>query len=104
MTSIRYVKLPKIKKLDGRFKLYKYGFTHRVTFDTQQSWDKFMLAVKWCERTYGPDYDWEANGVFSRKIWNHNWRLLMPKEKRFWREFYLRSEQDVTMMLLVVGG
>jgi hypothetical protein len=103
MTSLRYYKSPYITKLDGRFKLSKHGFTHRVTFDTQQSWDTFLRALKWCENTYGPEYDWEANGVFSRKTWNHNWRLLLPKN-RWWREIYLREEQDVTMMLLVVGG
>lgn len=103
MTSIRYHKTPRITKLDKRFKGYNRGFRYRVSFNTQGNYDPYSTALKWCGRTYGPEYSWDSHDTWSRKIWNEHWRVYTPKNK-WWREIYLRDEQAVTMMLLVVGG
>ena len=104
MTSLRYHKSPKITRLDKRFKGYNRGFMYRVSFDIQVNYIIYFNALKWCERTYGPEYAWDDAVTWTRKTWNSNWRADTPLKNKYWREIYLRDEQAVTMMLLVVGG
>lgn len=103
MTSLRYVKSPNVTKLDGRYKLYNRGFRYRVSFNTQGNYDFYARVLKWCQNTYGPEYEWTDKVAWTSKRWNDNWRVMNPTNK-WWREIYLREEQDVTMMLLAVGG
>ena len=104
MTSIRYVKTPNVTKLDGRFKFYNRGFKYRVSFNTQGNYDPYSTALKWCQNTYGPEYTWDDAVAWTRKIWNNDWRVMIPPKNKWWREIYLRDEQAVTMLLLVIGG
>lgn len=100
MTSIKYHRTPKITKLDGRFKLYNRGFKYRVSFNTQNEYSAYSNALKWLENTYGPEYTWNVQNTWSKKIWNHYWQVNTPATNKFWRDVYLREEQDVTMMML----
>jgi hypothetical protein len=103
MTSLRYVKSPNVTKLDGRYKLYNRGFKYRISFNTQDNYSKYFKSLKWCERIWGPEYTWADPVAWTSKRWNNNWRTMTANNK-YWREIYLREEQDVTMMLLAVGG
>jgi len=101
MTSIRYYKDPAIVKLDGRYKGYNRGFRYRIDFDVQGpgKWERWHQAVEWCERTWGGEYIWHHTGTRS---WSTQYRTDIPKNKYF-RQLYLRSEEDLTMLLLVIN-
>lgn len=101
MTSLKYYKNLHVVKLDRRYKLYPQ-FKYRVSFDTQQAdgWDQWLRVNRWLERTWGAEYIWHRTGSRS---WCLEYRTAIPKNKYF-RQLYLRSEEDLTMMLLVVGG
>lgn len=105
MTSIRHYKNPNIVKLDGRYKHYP-KFKYRIDFDTQgmENWHIWMNLCKRCEETWGKEYEFiGGNAVFAYRKYNENWRTETPKNK-YYRYLYLRSEQDLTLMLLVIGG
>jgi len=104
MTSIRHYQDPNIIKLDRRYKGYNRGFRYRVDFDTQGmgKWERWHKVAKWCESTWGKEYEFHASGVFSRRTWNDNWRIETGKNK-YYRQLYLRNEQDLTMLLLVIS-
>lgn len=102
--TIKYHKTPKVTKLDGRFKLYNRGFRYRVCFNTHNNYDPYSTALKWCQNTYGLEYTWADAVAWTSKRWNNDWRAIAPPKNKYWREIYLRDEQAVTMMLLVVGG
>lgn len=103
MTSIRYYRTPAVVKLDRRYKGYNRGFRYRIDFDTQgEKWEVWMRAFKWCENSYGKEYSWAPNG-FAR-IWNDEYRTELGSRNKYYRHLYLRREEDVTMLLLVVGG
>jgi len=103
MAIIPY-KSPKITKLDGRYKLYNRGFRYKISFNTKNNYDPYSQAVKWCENTWGPEYEWTDKVAWTSKRWNDNWRVVITAKNKWWREIYLCREEDVTMMLLVVGG
>ena len=104
MTSIRYYKEPHIVKLDRRFKGYNRGFRYRIDFDTQpmSRWEHWLKVVKWCESTWGKEYTWTDDSFLARRVWNDNYRTETGKNK-YYRQLYLRSEQDLTMLLLVIS-
>lgn len=103
MAIIPY-KSPKITKLDGRYKLYNRGFRYKVSFNTKNNYDPYSRAIKWCENTWGPEYEWTDKVAWTSKRWNDNWRVVITAKNKWWREIYLCREEDVTMMLLVAGG
>lgn len=104
MTSIRYYKNPNIIKLDGRYKFYP-KFKYRIEFDTKgmEKWHIWLALCKQCEATWGKEYEFVANGFLSRRMYNDNWRTETPSKNKYYRHLYLRTEQDLTLMLLVAG-
>ena len=105
MTSLIYRHNPHVVKLDRRYRLYPQGFRFRVDFDTrgEGNWQRWSDAITWCERTWGREHDWGTStaGTFFR-TWNHNYRTH-GTSKYSQRQLFLRSEEDLTMLLLVIG-
>lgn len=106
MTSIRHHKNPHIVKLDRRYRGYNRGFRYRVEFDTYaiEKWDAWMRAVKWCENAWGKEQSWSSGSMFAHAVWNNNYRTEFSRKNKHHRILYLCREEDLTMMLMVVGG
>lgn len=104
MTSIRHYKTPHVVKLDGRYKFYP-KFKYRVEFDTRgiDQWRTWMSVCGRCDDTWGKEYEFIGGNVLAYRKYNENWRTEIPKNKHY-RYLYLRSEQDLTLMLLVIGA
>lgn len=100
MTSIRYYKDPAIVKLDGRFKFYP-KFKYRIDFDTQgDKWTRWVAVLNWCTNTWGREWTIES---LRGTIYNDNYCTACSKQNSYYRHLYLRSEQDLTMLLLVIN-
>ena len=100
MTSIRHYKTPHVVKLDGRYKFYP-KFKYRIDFNTQSmsDWERWYTVTKWCTATWGDEYIWSVNHTKPTE-----YRTESSKKNRHFRHLYLRGEQDLTMMLLVIGA
>jgi hypothetical protein len=101
MTSIIHHNNPHIVKMDRRYRLYPQGFRYRVEFNTygEGNWQRWANVIAWCERTWGKEHEWRHPGA---AIWNHNYRTHWPENHNY-RFLFLRSEEDLTMMLLAMG-
>ena len=99
MTSIRHYKTPRIVKLDGRYKFYP-KFQYRIDFDTQNmgNWERWYKVTQWCTTTWGEEYIWSIKHPKPTE-----YRTEVAKKNRHFRHLYLRSEQDLTMLLLVIN-
>jgi hypothetical protein len=104
MTSIRHYNNPHIIKLDRRYKGFVSGFKYRVDFNVayngrdNANWERWTRVIAWCENSYGKESFWTAMSLRSA----HGFKTSVPKNKQF-RQLFLRSEEDLTMMLLVMG-
>ena len=100
MTSIRHYKTPHVVKLDGRYKFYP-KFKYRVDFDTKNmdKWQTWINVVKWCENTWGKEVVWNPPRPAPTE-----YRTEYSKKNKFYRHLYLRREEDLTMMLLVISA
>ena len=100
MTSLIYRHNPHIVKMDRRYRLYPQGFRYRVEFETygEGNWQRWANVIAWCERTWGKEHDWH----WPVSKWNENYRTHWPKNHNY-RFLFLRSEEDITMLLLVMG-
>lgn len=96
---IKHYKEPRVVRLDGRYKLFNAGFKYRIEFNTQGDgkWQHWLSIADWCKQTWGKEFSWEK-GV------NPNYRTDVPDTNRHFRFLYLKTEKDVTMLLLVVGA
>lgn len=100
MTSIRHYPDPHIVKLNGRYKFYP-KFKYRIDFDTYgEKWQRWVNVINWCEATWGKEWKFSATAHVRN---NPNYRSELVKNKRY-RRLYLSSEQDLTMMLLVISA
>lgn len=104
MTSIRYYKDPRIIKLDGRYKHHP-KFEYRIDFDTQgEKWARWIAVTDWCKHTWGREWEFVTSGPTPIHKYNDNYRTAISNRNHYFRHLYLRNEQDLTMMLLVIGA
>jgi hypothetical protein len=89
-----------IEKLDGRYKWHRQGFQYRLAFGIRDitMLNQWMSIQTWLEKIYGKEYLITDTG---HRL-NDHYRTDMPSKRC--RQVYLRNEQDITMMLLMVGG
>jgi len=100
---IIHMKSLTVTKLDGRFKYYKQGFRFRISLNVRDEKTNYRRGIKWCEETFGAEWDWTSNSPFDRRRrWNSNWRVTVPKNKQ-WRQMFFKEESNVSMFLLVVS-
>lgn len=99
-----------ITKLDRRYKGYNRGFRYRVEFrigprfaNGDPLWSRYQTIIGLLENTYGKELEWIHNGVTTQRRYNDNYRIETPANK-WYRQLYLRNEQDITVLLLAVGA
>ena len=104
MSTIIHRRNPHIVKLDRRYKGYNRGFRYRVEFNTKgEEWNRWKTVLDWCESAYGKEWEWSNGNGFGHRVWNNNYRTERPARNLWWRQLYLCREEDITMLLLLIG-
>jgi len=89
-----------VEKLDARYKWYRQGFRYRIVIGVRSlsALNHWIAIAARLEETYGKERYLNANGFL---VFNDYYRTDMPSKRC--RQVYLRSEQDLTMLLLVIN-
>ena len=91
----------KVIKSDGRYNYHKDGFTTILQFNmkVRPQRDEFFRLQTAVKELYGDPRFIVGEGTTTRWKSNENYRIQMMSDRKN-RRIYLRSEQEVTLLML----